>query len=307
MESFAIVSSSTSEVAKALRVYLEEVVPSDFASLEIDAEKSYKWQVTGTIFVDLVALAVEVSVKTCDDEVSVSVTHTSRNDPIRFKSLLKQLIAFLQARGLQTSSNLPVSNAQPRMLDDDDFGFSDEEEEETAWEEIIQPVLQDARSLRREVREEAMRVIAQWASSSPASHEALARALVDCGTELSTLFRTSSHASSAETYPFAVAMRNVSQGCSAETRSKMLRSPLSTMMDPESKPCVPAVVAKEYKMAMQALGKVDVPAAVDDVSIYPEVATKDQVKTSGQFEYSKSHQVDPAPYAAHNNMVAALY
>jgi hypothetical protein len=298
MDSFAVVSSSTSEVAKALRAYLEEVVPSDFASLDIDAEKSYKWQVNGTIFVDYVPLAVEVSVKTGDDETSVCVIHTTHNDRIRFTSMLKQMIAFLRARGLQTAGNLPVSNLQARLLDDDDFGFSDDEEEPT-WEEKIQPVLEDTCSVRREVREEAMRIMAQWASSSPASHEALASGFVERGAELSTLFRASSPASSAETYPFSVAMRSLSQGCSAESRSKLLQSPLSTMMDPDSKPCVPAVVAKEYKMAMQALGKVDVPET--------EVATKDQVKTSGQFEYSKNQQVDLALLGAHNTMVAAIY
>jgi hypothetical protein len=95
MATFAVVSSSTTEVVKALQVYLEEVIPSDFASLAIDAEKPHKWQVNGIIFVDLKPLGVEVCAKTCGEETSVSVTHTSHNDIVGFNSMFKQMVGFL--------------------------------------------------------------------------------------------------------------------------------------------------------------------------------------------------------------------
>jgi hypothetical protein len=286
MGTFSFVSSSTSEVVKALRAYLEETVPSDFASLAIDAQKPHKWHVTGTVFVDFIPVGVEVCAKTCDEEVSVTVSHTSHNDLIRFKNMFKQMVGFLQARGLQTSSNLPVSKFQPRLLDDDDFGFSDDEE--STWDEKVQSVLEDTRSPRTEVREEAFRAIAQWASSSPASHEALAKGFMDRAAELSAIFRTSSKASAAETYPFAVAMRKLCEGCSLAIACKMLESPLTTMMDPASKPGVPAVVAREYNMAMRAIGKAEVSKPRDDFSVVPDISDKmDQVKKSIQLEHSE--------------------
>jgi hypothetical protein len=305
MGTFSVVSSSTSEVVKALRAYLEEAVPSDFASLSIDAEKSYKWQVTGTVFVDYIPLGVEVCAKTCGEEVSVSVTHTTNNDLIRFNSMLKEMLGFLKTRGLQTSGNLPVSNFQQRFVDDDDFGFSDDEEDdEDAWEEKVQPILKDTRSIRNEVREEAFRAIAQWAATNPASHDALAKGFIDRAAELSSLFCTSSKASAAETYPFAVAIRKLSEGfLSTETRDELLQSSLSTMMEPASKPRVPAVVAREYKMAMQALGKVEVAKPMDDIYTVQDITEKDQVKKSIQFEPSKERFYNSSEIFAEHHLV----
>jgi hypothetical protein len=286
MGTFSVISSSTSKVAKTLREYFEDVVPSDFASLELDAEKPHKWHVTGIVFIDFIPLCVEVCVKASDAEISVSVSHTSHNDTIRFNGMFKQMLGFLKARGLQVSSNLPDNSFRHRLVDDDDFGFSDDEE--PTWDEKVQPVMEDTTSIRVEVRSEAFRAIAQWASTTPASHETIANSFIDRAAELSLLFGASSRASVAETYPFAVAMRKLCEGCSVQARDKMLQSPLSTMMEPASKPRVIAVVAHEYNMAMKALGKVEVSQPICDTIVASDkVVGKDCVTKSIQFEHSK--------------------
>jgi hypothetical protein len=254
---------------------LEETVPSDFASLEIDAEKPHKWQVSGTIFVDYKPLRVEVSAKTSADATSVSVNHTCHTDIVRFNSMFKQMVGFLQSRGLQVSSNLAVSNFQGRLVDDDDDFADSDDEEESSWDEKVLPVLDDISSTRTEVREQAFQAIAQWATSNPATHEALAKGFVDRAAALSSLFCASSRASVAETYPFAVALRKLSEGfCTMETCDKILNSPLSTMMEASSKPRVPALIAREYNMAMKALGKVEISKSMDDFDDVPELNGK---------------------------------
>lgn len=286
MYTFSVVSSSCLDVAKALQVYFQDSVPSDFASLEIDAEKSHRWHVSGTVFVDYMPLGVEVCVKASDAEISVSVSQTSHNDTIRFSSMFKQMVGFVKARGLQASSNFPETRFKNRLFNDDEFDLSDDEE--PTWDEKVQPVMEDTTSIRVEVRSEAFRAIAQWASTTPASHETIANSFIDRAVELSLLFGASSQASVAETYPFAVAMRKLCEGCSVQARDKMLQSPLSTMMEPASKPRVIAVVAHEYNMAMKALGKVEVSQPIDDtIAASDKVVGKDCVTKSIQFEHSK--------------------
>jgi len=198
MYTFSVVSSSCLDVAKALQVYFQDSVPSDFASLEIDAEKSHRWHVSGTVFVDYMPLGVEVCVKASDAEISVSVSQTSHNDTIRFSSMFKQMVGFVKARGLQASSNFPETSFKNRLFNDDEFDLSDDEE--PTWDEKVQPVLEDTSSIRVQVREEAFRAIAQWASATPASHEALAKGFIDRANELSLLFHASSQSSAAETF-----------------------------------------------------------------------------------------------------------
>lgn len=287
MYTFSVVSSSCLDVAKALQVYFQDSVPSDFASLEIDAEKSHRWHVSGTVFVDYMPLGVEVCVKASDAEISVSVSQTSHNDTIRFSSMFKQMVGFVKARGLQASSNFPETRFKNRLFNDDEFDLSNDEE--PTWDEKVQPVLEDTSSIRVQVREEAFRVIAQWASATPASHEALGKGFIDRANELSLLFHASSQSSAAETFPFAVAMRHLCEGCSKETREKMLQSPLSTMMESASKPRVIAVVAHEFNTAMKALGKAEVSKPVDDNTTLSDAGVKmDQVKTPIQFDHSKA-------------------
>jgi hypothetical protein len=288
MATFVIASSSTTEVVKALRSYLEDVVPSDFASLAIDAEKSHNWHVNGIIFVDYKPLGVEICAKTSAEETSVSVNHTSHNDIVSFNSIVRQIIGFLQSRGLQVSGNLPVSNFQARCLDDDDDFADSDDEEESSWDEKVLPVLKDTNSTRTEVREEAFRAIVQWVSSNPSTHEAIAKGFIDRATELSSLFHASSRASVAETYPFAVAMRKLSEGfCTMETCDKILNSALSTMMEASSKPRVSALIAREYNMAMKALGKVEISKPVDEFVYSPEPNDKSKVQHSFLPEPSK--------------------
>jgi hypothetical protein len=290
MYTFSVASSSCLDVAKTLQVYFQDSVPSDFASLEIDTEKSHRWHVSGTVFVDYMPLGVEVCVKTSDAEISVSVSQTSHNDTIRFSSMFKQMVGFVKARGLQASSNFPETSFKNRLFnDDDDEEFELSDDEEPTWDEKVQPVLEDTSSIRVQVREEAFRAIAQWASATPASHEALAKGFIDRANELSLLFHASSQSSAAETFPFAVAMRHLCEGCSKETRDKMLQSPLSTMMESASKPRVVAVVAHEYNTAMKALGKAEVSKPGFDNAILSDVGVKiDQVKTPIQFDHSKA-------------------
>jgi hypothetical protein len=217
------------------------------------------------------------------------------------------MVAFLQGRGLQASSNLNAASKPMQLLDnDDDFDFSDDEE--PAWEEKVQAVMEDTSAIRSEVREEAFRAIAQWASSSPASHEALARAFIDRADKLSVLFSTRMDASVAETYPFAVAMHKLSEGCSAETRESMLKSPLSFMMDPESKPSVPAVVAREFSMAMKVLGKVEVTKPFRDFVITSDTIgikdQKDQFQMPMNIKHTFNAEASPTKHGEDNFEVA---
>jgi hypothetical protein len=290
MATISVISSPILEVVGALREYLEKIVPSDFASLAIDEQKSHKWEVLGTIFVDFVPVSVQICATSSTEEISIAVHQISRNDTVRFNTMFKQMVGFLQARGFQAMSNFSVSSLQARLLDDDDFGFSDDEE--PTWDEKVQPVLGDTGSCRTEVRAEAFRALAEWASSSPDSHEALANGLLERAAELSTIFSTSSQASVAETYPFAVAVRKVSEGCSSATRENLLKSKLSTMMEPALKPKVPAVVAHEYQMAMQALGLSNVSEPLKDFTVgskaISDISGKtEQIQKSMQFDNSK--------------------
>jgi hypothetical protein len=289
MATFSVISSSIVEVVSALREYLEKIVPSDFASLAIDEQKAHKWEVLGNIFVDFVPVSVQICAKSSDEEISVALHQISRNDTIRFNALFKQMVGFLQARGFQATSNFAVSSLPARLLDDDDdFGFSDDEE--PTWDEKVQPVLGDTGSCRTEVRAEAFRAIAQWASASPESREALAEGLLERAAELSTIF-TSSQASVAETYPFAVALRKLSEGCSSATRENLLKSKLSTMMEPGLKSRVPAVVAHEYQMAMQALGLSTICEPLNDFTVGSKaisyISDKEQIQKSTQLDNSK--------------------
>jgi hypothetical protein len=251
MSTFSVVASSTAEVAKALRAYLEETLHSDFASFPTDAEKLHKWQVIGSVFVDFIPLRVQICLETYVDEVRVSVNPLSRNDTIKFNFIFRQIVRFLQEYGLQIPTGVRTACFQTQLLDDD-FALSDDEG--PTWQERVESVLRDTNSSRTEVREEAFRTIAQWTTSTPASHEALAQGLVNRANELSSLFCTHAQASVAETYPFAVAMRTLSEECSATTRRKLLQSRLSSILDAASKAIFPNVIANEYQIAMRALG-----------------------------------------------------
>jgi|Transcript_8627 hypothetical protein len=286
MWSFSVISSSTPKVAKTLREFFEDRVLSDFASLELDAEKAYRWHVTGLVFVDLVVLGVEVCVKASDSEINVSVSQTSHNDTIRFNTMFKQMLGFVKARGLQISSHLPRSCLRHELVDDDDFDLSDDEESD--WDERVQAVLEDTSSIRAEVREEAFRSIAHLASTTPASHEAIAKGFIERAAELSMLFCTSFQGSVAEKYAFAVALRNMSEGCSLATRDKLLQSQLSAMMDQASKPNVNTIVAREYNRAMKSLGKqVEVSKLIDDtIAVSDKIGSMDYV---GKVMHEREH------------------
>jgi hypothetical protein len=261
MGKFSVSASSTSEVVNALRACLTERVPSDFVFSPIDADKPHKWQVDGSVFVDYIPLRVQICVETCADEVKVSVNQLSRNDIIKFNLMFQQMVSYMQAYGLQIRSDPSPASFQTQLLDDDDFDFSDDEG--PTWEEKIESVLDDTTSIRKEVREEAFRAIAEWAASTPACHEALADGFVNRADDLFALFCIHSQASVADTCPFAAAMRKLSEAGSTETRRKLLESRLSTILDEASKAIFPTCIANDYKIAMRFLGKTEISSQSD--------------------------------------------
>jgi hypothetical protein len=166
----------------------------------------------------------------------------------------------MQAYGFQISSDPSPTSFQSQLLDDH-FDFSDDEG--PTWEEKIGSVMDDTISSRKDVREEAFRAIAQWAASSPACHEALAEGFVNRADEFFALFCTHSQATVAETCPFAAAMRKLSEGCSPETRRKLLQSRLSTILDVASKAIFPTAIANDFRVAMRFLGKTEISNQID--------------------------------------------
>jgi len=79
------------------------------------------------------------------------------------------------------------------------------------------------------------------------------------------------------------------------------------MMEHALKPRIPAVVAREYKMAMQALGKVEVAKPMDDIYAVQDITDKDQVKKSIQFEPSKERFYNSSEIFAEHHLVVGGY
>jgi hypothetical protein len=249
----SVVDSSALDVVKAVCLFLK-ALPSEFPSLDEDVLKPDKWQAAGTVFVDFHPIRVEVCLKSTADEIRVVLTDRSLNDIIRFDRVFGQMLDSLREQGLKVAGSQQAVHRRfgaQIVDDDDDFDLSDCEED---WIEQATPVLADIDSVRAEVREEAFRALATWATSSPACHEALAKGFAERADKLLAILCTRA-VDMAETYPLVAALRRVAEGASAEARSILSKSVLLDPLDYKSTSRLPTLIAGELKAAMQVLGK----------------------------------------------------
>jgi hypothetical protein len=253
-QALLVVDSSASDITKATSLFLE-AVPSEFPPLHQDELKLYKRQTIGTIFVDFHPILVEVCLESTDDGICVILTDLSLRDIIRFGRFVGQMLDSLQDQGLKVTSSQRGAQAGSRMRiveDDDDFELSNYDHD---WTEQAMPLLADLDSVRVEVREEAFRALATWATSSPACHDTLAKGLAERADTLLAI-RCTRAVDMAESYPLVIALRSVAEGASAEAQSILLKSGLLDPKVYKSVSVLPTVIARELKAAMQVLGTV---------------------------------------------------
>jgi hypothetical protein len=252
--------SSSVELVSCLCRFLDKDLPAEVVGPSLRGDD---WFLSGTIFLDFVPVSVEVCiVAEASDSSIIVLKHPSRNDAMRFHHFFKLLIHFLGSFSFKVmslhqagSDGLP---GQAALIHDD---FSDFASEDTSWDDKVECMLADARSRNMEIREEALRSLARWSSSTqsdeveaaPESHEQIAQGFVEEAVLFEEILFSRPPASLAERYPVAAALRSIAGGSSSKARATLSKSSVLSSIDKQTLSQLPTIVARELSAALRAL------------------------------------------------------
>jgi hypothetical protein len=257
---FLILCTSPEVVASRVNEFLEGIVPAHSCGSQLDTD-GQTILVAATVFIEFVPISLEVSIRVDDDDEGASTVvfkHPSQSDIVRFRHVTDRLIMFLQSVGLQLRmQSLATIGWFPCILDDD-FNddcdsicadvLDDEVHSCAAYGDLLQLDMESPSAI---VREEAIRNLARWAATTPASHAAVAKICVE--SHLEALLVAGSNAPLAEVYPAASALKHVTGGISEEAWKIITSSQLWPTLEKLDSTEFPPVVGKELAIASKSL------------------------------------------------------
>jgi len=145
----------------------------------LEREPIDKFRLKATVFIRYVPMRIEMRVYEAELGTVAVLSDTARKDVVLFRHICSLLADYMRSNGFEVLDPMPpVPDLWPELVDFDGFDFPDHDLE--AWPERIKPVLADACSKHKTLREDALSVLAQWAASAPECHMAMARAMVAC-------------------------------------------------------------------------------------------------------------------------------
>jgi hypothetical protein len=232
-------------VANAARQFFAEKVPSDMSS-----ESQTACDLKGVAFVNYCPLNIEVCISSSDQDVTIVIfKECHQNDVILFHQLFGRFVSFLGSFGIQaTTFHQTLANAG---FVEDDFDSEDDEDDEDLWSERAHLLQDDLESQKPAMREEALQHLARWSAAEPRSHVAVAKCL-QASEAVMTLFVNPS-STLAEMFPAASALKNVVRNASEEVCKDLCASQLSVVLQDLRMSHLPPVVARELKVAVEAI------------------------------------------------------
>jgi len=235
-----------------IKRFLSEEVPAELTKDRKDLQR-----IEAVVFVDFVALEIEVMIRSWQDETTITVRDRSRSDVVRMHRLYEQLKESFARQTEQVLQDWSLQDLRRQVLPPDSLDeFEDDGVDIQTMCDRAQALLNDVTSCSEDVRVEGAQVLASWAQGFPESRMHIAEALLRSDSHLVEARFRNFNLSLAEVYPLAAMLRytfNCPDAASMLKNSGIARK-LFAMRRLENKP-IAALVAKELSMAVVCLDK----------------------------------------------------
>jgi len=236
-----------------IKHFLSEEVPAELTKDSKDQQR-----IQAVVFLDFVALEIEVMIQSWQDETTVVVWDRSRSDVVRMHRLYEQLKGsfarqtkqVLQDGSLQDLSRQPLP---PHSLDEFEVDWVDSQ----TMRDRAEALLNGVTSCSADMRVECAQALASWVQDLPESRMHIAEVLLRSDTHLVEALFQNLNLSLAEVYPLAAMLRytfKCPDAASMLKNSGFARKLLA--MQRLGNKSTAALVAKELSMAVIFLDKV---------------------------------------------------
>jgi len=234
----------------------------DFLGTEVVAEVTHDNKdmqtIEAVVFIDFVALQIEVNIQSEEDYTTVMVKDHSRSDVVRLHRFCEQLKENFAWPTEQTLQNVSPPGLQAELLPMCSFDeFDDDWVDNESMRDRADALLNDVTSRNANVRVEGAQVLASWAQECLECRVHIAEALLEKGAQIVEALLQNSNVPLAEAYPLAATLRYTLLCPDAARKLKNSGIALKLFAIRRfNSGTVAAIVAKELSMAVRCLDKV---------------------------------------------------
>jgi len=233
--------------------FLRNEVPAELTSDSKDEQK-----IEAVVFVDFVALEIEVTIQSWQDRTAVNVRDRSNCDVVRMHRLHKQLKESLAKQTEQAPQDASLQNLQHHRPS---FGSPDEFEDDQIDSQTMldkaEALVNDVTSPGVNTRMEGAQGLALWAQDCPECRVRIAETLLKHDAQIVKDLLQNSNLPLAEAYPLAAMLRHTFLCPSAAKKLKSSRIARALRgMVRFSDGSTSELVAQEISMAVRCLDSV---------------------------------------------------
>jgi len=234
----------------------------DFLSTKVAAEVIHEdmdlQKMEAVIFVDFVALQIEVEIYSSQNRTTIMVKDRPCNDVVRLHRLCEQLKESFAWQPEHSPQNVSPRDLQPKLLPLFSLGeFEDEWVDGQTMSDKAEALLDDLTSRSASLRVEGAQVLASWAQEHPECRTHIADALLKSDAQIIEALLQHTSLPIAEAYPLAATLRYTL--LCAHAASKLRNSPSVRKLLAIGRNCngsAAAIVAKELLIAARCLDEV---------------------------------------------------
>jgi len=242
-----------------IKSFLSEEVPAELTKDNKDLQR-----IEAVVFVDFVALEIEVMIQSWQDRTTITVRDRSFSDVVRMHRLYGQLKEIFARHTEQVPHDVSLQELQCQLLPLDSLPhqdsldeFNDDWVDSQTMRDRAQALLNDVTSRSVDMRVEGAQILASWTQDCPECRVDIAETLLKNDSHIVEALFQNSSLSLAEVYPIAAMLRHTfscpdaanvmkNSGIAEELIAMQRLSNWSTV----------ALVAKEFSMAVRCLDKV---------------------------------------------------
>jgi len=246
------VSEGPQETVCKVKDFLDKEVVAEVTHDDRDPQK-----IEAVVFVDFVALQVEVDIISVQDHTTIMVTDRSRRDVVRLHRFCEQLKDGLGLKREQTQQNGSTLDLQPELLPMSFDEFEDDWVDSQCMSDKAEALLNDVTSRHASMRVEGAQVLASWAQECPECREHIAEAMLKHDVQISEALLLNSNLPLAEAYPLAATLQYTLLCPNAASKLRDTDIVLQLLaIRTVTNGSTAAIVAKALSMAAKSLDKV---------------------------------------------------